>query len=52
LVQWFWRKSQKCKSLQTDRRTTGDQNSSLELLDKPLFVQNNMRLKHSSEAIK
>jgi hypothetical protein len=36
LVQWFWRRSQKCKSLQTDRRTngrrtTGDQKSSLEL---------------------
>jgi hypothetical protein len=36
LVQWFWRRSRKCKSLQTDgwtggRRTTGDQKSSLEL---------------------
>ena len=40
LAQWFWRRSRKCKSLQTDgqtdrrtdgRRTTGDQNSSLEL---------------------
>jgi hypothetical protein len=40
LAQWFWRKSWKCKSLQTDRqtdgqterrRTTGDQKSSLEL---------------------
>ena len=35
MAQWFWR-SRKCKSLQTDertdgRRTTGDQNSSLEL---------------------
>jgi hypothetical protein len=34
-AQWFWRRSQKCKSLQTDgqtdRQTTGDQNSSLEL---------------------
>jgi hypothetical protein len=44
LAEWFWRRSRKCKSLQTDRqtngktdgrtdgrRTTGDQNSSLEL---------------------
>jgi hypothetical protein len=39
LAQWFWRRSRKCKSLQTDRRTEGrtdrrtpgDQNSSLEL---------------------
>jgi hypothetical protein len=36
LVQWFWRRSRKCKSLQTDgktdgRRTTDDQNSSLKL---------------------
>jgi hypothetical protein len=40
LVLWFWSRSQKCKSLQTDRqtnrqtdgrRTTGDQKSSLEL---------------------
>jgi hypothetical protein len=40
LAQWFWRRSRKCKSFQTDRRTdrrsdgrrtTGDQNSSLEL---------------------
>jgi hypothetical protein len=31
LAQWFWRRSRKCKSLQTDRRTTGDENSSLEL---------------------
>jgi hypothetical protein len=36
LAQWFWRRSRKCKSLQTDkltdgRRTMGDQNSSLEL---------------------
>jgi hypothetical protein len=32
LAEWFWRRSQKCKNLQTDgRRTTGDQNSSLEL---------------------
>jgi hypothetical protein len=36
LAQWFWRRSQKCESLQTDgrqdgRRTKGDQNSSLEL---------------------
>jgi hypothetical protein len=36
LAQWFWRRSRKCKSLQTDRqtdgrRTTGDQKSSLEL---------------------
>jgi hypothetical protein len=39
LAQWFWRRSRKCKSLRTDgltdgrtdRRTTGDQNSSLEL---------------------
>jgi hypothetical protein len=40
LAQWFWRRSRKCKSLQTDgqtnrwtdgRRTTGDHNSSLEL---------------------
>jgi hypothetical protein len=32
LAQWFWRRSRNCKSLQTDgRRTTGDQNSSLEL---------------------
>jgi hypothetical protein len=31
LAQWFWRRSQKCKSLQTDGQTTGDQNSSLEL---------------------
>jgi hypothetical protein len=31
LAQWFWRRSRKCKSLQTDRRTTSDQNSSLEL---------------------
>jgi hypothetical protein len=23
LAQWFWRRSQKCKSLQTDRRTDG-----------------------------
>jgi hypothetical protein len=30
--QWFWRRSRKCKILQTDgRRTTGDQKSSLEL---------------------
>jgi hypothetical protein len=33
---WFWRRSRKCKSLQTDRwtdgrGTTGDQNSSLEI---------------------
>jgi hypothetical protein len=41
LAQWFWRRSRKCKSLQTDgrqdkrtagRRTKGDQKSSLELL--------------------
>ena len=32
LAKGFWRRSRKCKSLQTDgRRTTGDQNSSLEL---------------------
>jgi hypothetical protein len=36
LAQWFWRRSRKCKSLQTEgqtdgRRTKGDQNSSLEL---------------------
>jgi hypothetical protein len=36
LAQWFWKRSRKCKSLQTDgrtdgRRTTGDQKSSLEL---------------------
>jgi hypothetical protein len=36
LAQWFWRRSWKCKSLQTEgwtdgRRTTGDQNSSLEI---------------------
>jgi hypothetical protein len=36
LALWFWRRSQKCKSLQTDgqtdgRRTKGDQKSSLEL---------------------
>jgi hypothetical protein len=32
LTQWFWRRSQKCESLQTDGRlTTGDQKSSLEL---------------------
>jgi hypothetical protein len=36
LAQWLWRRSRKCKSLQTDgrtdgRRTNGDQNSSLEL---------------------
>jgi hypothetical protein len=40
LVQWFWRRSWKCKSLQTDRwmdgrtdgrRTMGDQKSSFEL---------------------
>jgi hypothetical protein len=39
LVQWFWRRSRKCKSLQTDgqterqtdRRTPDDQKSSLEL---------------------
>jgi hypothetical protein len=36
LIQWFWRRSRKCKSLQTDRRTDrrrtmGDQKSSLEL---------------------
>jgi hypothetical protein len=36
LAQWFRRRSRKCKSLQTDgqtdgRRTTEDQNSSLEL---------------------
>jgi hypothetical protein len=36
LAKWFWRRSQKCKSLQTDkqtdgRRRAGDQNSSLEL---------------------
>jgi hypothetical protein len=40
LAQWFWRRSRKCKSLQTDgqtdgqtdrRRKKGDQNSSLEL---------------------
>jgi hypothetical protein len=31
LTQWFCRKSRKCKSLQTDGRTTGDQKSSLEL---------------------
>jgi hypothetical protein len=35
LVQWFWRRSRKCKRFtdgQTDgRRTTGDQKSSLEL---------------------
>jgi hypothetical protein len=39
-AQWFWRRSQKCTSLQTDgrtdvktdgRRTTGDQKNSLEL---------------------
>jgi hypothetical protein len=31
LAQPFWRRSRKCKSLQTDRRTKGDQNSSFEL---------------------
>jgi hypothetical protein len=31
LAQWFWRRSQKCKRLQTDRQMTDDQNSSLEL---------------------
>jgi hypothetical protein len=35
-AQWFWRRSRKCKSLQTDRwtggrQTKGDQKSSLEL---------------------
>jgi hypothetical protein len=30
LALWFWR-SRKCKSLQTDGQTKGDQNSSLEL---------------------
>jgi hypothetical protein len=40
LAEWLWRRSRKCKSLQTDgqtdmqtdERATGDQNSSLELL--------------------
>jgi hypothetical protein len=27
LAQWFWRRSRKCKSLQTDRRTTDKQRS-------------------------
>jgi hypothetical protein len=31
LVQWFWRRSRKWKSLQTDGRRAKDQNSSLEL---------------------
>jgi hypothetical protein len=31
LALWFWRISRNCKSLQTDRRTTGDQKSSREL---------------------
>jgi hypothetical protein len=31
LAQWFWRRSRKSKSLQTDGQATNDQNSSLEL---------------------